>query len=380
MLSTEPVLLPGPLLTQRRNTSAARPGRSGIPMPPGGRPLRPPPGVYGKPQAHDGPPHGTKYNSFFPDGGAPSKGGHVPPQSPAILRGDHLPSPTRQTRDKPGANTRGGRTAARQGAGALERPPRGGGGGGNAKLPAVTGARGGPPRGLAVVRRGSEPGIGLPPMAPGKGQLASRRSAESIQRVRPGQEAEKLIQMAIDMGAGHMADSFDDIPHLPPLVAGALAAAEAQVLMQHDRAGLLSGGAAAAGAAGGRAPRSREPSLPGLSEHVLTRASGSFRPPPSFVQSPRAMSAYDEIEIRPAGAMRIQHTDSVATDVHSARSGGGAGAGGGEAAGRGGGGGGGGGSRPASSAGGEELRRRSSRALVPSSHGNRPDGASAEDG
>lgn len=376
LLCTEALFLPGPMapLHQHRNTSAARPGRSGIPMPPGGRPLRPPPGVYGKPHAHDGPPHGTKYNSFFPEGGAPSKGGHVPPQSPAILRGDHLPSPTRQTRDKPGANTRGGRTAARQVAGAVERPPRGGGGGGNAKLPAVAGARGGPPRGLAVVRRGSEPGIGLPPMAPGNGQLASRRSAESIQRVRPGQEAEKLIQMAIDMGAGHMADSFDDIPHLPPLVAGALAAAEAQVLMQHDRAGLLSGGAAVA-AAGGRAPRSREPSLPGLSEHVLTRASGSFRPPPSFVQSPRATSAYDEIEIRPAGAMHIQHTDSVATDVHSARSGGGAGAGDGEGAG----GGGGGGSRPASNAGVGELRRRSSRALVPSSHGSRPDGANAED-
>ncbi|GLI69658.1 hypothetical protein VaNZ11_014333 [Volvox africanus] len=215
--------LQGPVLN--RNANGAR--RSGIPMPPGMNPggaaqhrLGPQriQSVYG--YGFDSPPK-SRYNSFFGlEQGPPASPGNVrgggggiglpslgprkqpplkPPPSPGILRGDHLPSPVKQTRgpqqSQPGgARARSGRPLG--GGGATERSMRG--------------------RAASAAPLQSQPKSPpeLPPVAPlpaavaartvtGPSGHVSRRSLEGMQKVLQGGHEEKLLRgLGSDDGSG----------------------------------------------------------------------------------------------------------------------------------------------------------------------------------
>ncbi|GIM16062.1 hypothetical protein Vretimale_18720 [Volvox reticuliferus] len=268
----------GPLQGPALNRNANGVHRSGIPLPPGMNPggaaqsrLAPQriQSVYG--YGFESPPK-SRYNSFFGlEQGPPASAGHIrgggggggggfglpslgprkppplkPPPSPAILRGDHLPSPVKQTRgpqqSQPGgARARSGRPLG--GGGATERPMRG--------------------RAASAAPLQSQPKSPpeLPPVVPlpaaavaatvtgPPGRLVSRRSLEGMQNVlRRGHEEKLLRGMGSDDGSGSTGTTVEYV------------AEDVPVTSRSDV----------------RGRRFREPSLPGHAEMMSPGAAADY--------------------------------------------------------------------------------------------------------
>ncbi|GIL47826.1 hypothetical protein Vafri_3977 [Volvox africanus] len=231
--------LQGPALN--RNANGAR--RSGIPLPPGMNPggaAQPRLGpqriqsVYG--YGFDSPPK-SRYNSFFGlEQGPPASPGNVrgggggvglpslgprkqpslkPPPSPGILRGDHLPSPVKQTRGPQQSQPGGGR--ARSGrplgaGGATERPMRG------------RAASAAPLQSQPKSQPELPPVAPLPPEAAARtatgpsGRVVSRRSLEGMQKVLQGGHEEKLLRgLGSDDGSGSTGTTVEYVAEDAPV-------------------------------------------------------------------------------------------------------------------------------------------------------------------